>query len=80
MIAKGAGGTWPYIELAKYYEHIARDVDRALHYANGALAFALNTAPLRGEDEQETLLIRKRISRLREKQKKASRCGVREEN
>ena len=79
MITQGAGGTWPYIELAKYYEHIARNIDRALHYAQGALAFALNTAPLWGEDERETLLIRKRINRLKEKQKKASRADVWEE-
>ncbi len=70
MIAQGAGGTWPYIELAKYYEHIAKDIDRALHYANGALAFTLNTVPLWGEDERETSLIRKRIHRLKEKQSK----------
>ena len=79
MISKGEGGTWPYIELAKYYEHIAKDVERALHYANGALAFALNTAPLWGEDESEMMLIRRRISRLKEKQKKASRGDVQEE-
>ena len=79
MISKGEGGTWPYIELAKYYEHIAKDVERALHYANGALAFALNTAPLWGEDESEMMLIRRRISRLKEKQKKASPGDVREE-
>lgn len=70
MIAQGAGGTWPYIELAKYYEHIAKDIDRALHYANGALAFTLNTAPLWGEDEREITLIRKRIHRLKAKQSK----------
>lgn len=70
MIAQGAGGTWPYIELAKYYEHIAKDLDRALHYANGALVFTLNTAPLWGEDERQTSLIRKRIHRLKEKQRK----------
>lgn len=79
MISKGAGGVWPYIELAKYYEHIAKDVERALHYANAALSFALNSSILRGEDEQETLLIRKRISRLREKQKKALYASAQEE-
>ena len=25
MIAKGEGGAWPYIELAKYYEHVQHD-------------------------------------------------------
>jgi len=79
MIAKGEGSINPYIELAKYYEHVAKEPERALHYANGALVFALNTAPLHGEDEQATAMIRKRISRLKKKQKTASYDDVREE-
>ena len=79
MIAQGDGGTWPYIEIAKYYEHIAKEPERALHYANGALAFTLNTAPIWGEDERETALIRRRISRLKEKQKKAMLEEIQEE-
>ena len=70
MIAQGAGGVWPYIELAKYYEHIAKDNERALLYANGALRYALNIAPIHGVDEQQTAMIRRRIDRLRRKQKK----------
>ncbi|MDO5298750.1 MAG: ribonuclease H-like domain-containing protein [Clostridia bacterium] len=73
MIARGEGGTWPYIELAKYYEHIARDIPRALRYANGALALSLNMMPLAGADEKETALIRRRIERLRRKQQNMSR-------
>lgn len=68
MIARGEGGTWPYIELAKYYEHIARDIPRALRCANGALSLSLNMAMLTGEDERELAAIRKRINRLRRKQ------------
>ncbi len=68
MIAKGAGGTWPYIELAKYYEHIAKDIPQALHYALGALRVSLNAAPLHGPDERETALLYRRIARLRAKQ------------
>ncbi|MBQ7886313.1 MAG: ribonuclease H-like domain-containing protein [Clostridia bacterium] len=79
MISQGDGGIWPYIEMAKYYEHIAKDLDRALHYANGALVFALNRAPLWGEDERETSLIRKRIHRIKEKQKKASQSDIQED-
>ena len=79
MIAQGAGGVWPYIEMAKYYEHIERDAGRALHYASAALAYALNTAPLWGEDEKKTALIRKRIERLKRKKNSASRCGAGEE-
>lgn len=79
MIAQGDGETWPYIEMAKYYEHIARDPQRALHYANGALVYALNSALLWGENEKETAMIRKRISRLKEKQKKAMLLSMQEE-
>lgn len=67
MVAGGEGGIWPYVELAKYYEHIAHDIPRALGYANGALTYALNTAPLRGEDERERALLMRRIDRLRRK-------------
>ena len=67
MIAQGAGGVWPYIELAKYYEHIAKNPDCALRYASGALAYTLNTAPLLGQDERDAELIRKRIERLKKK-------------
>ena len=79
MIAQGAGGVWPYIEMAKYYEHIEKDMDRALHYASAALVHALNTAPLWGEDEQQTALIRKRIDRLKRKKNSALRGGAGEE-
>lgn len=70
MIAQGAGGVWPYIELAKYYEHVAKDNARALSCANGALRYALNVAPLRATDEQQTALIRRRIDRLRRKRER----------
>ena len=79
MIAQGAGGVWPYIEMAKYYEHIEKDMDRALHYASAALVHALNTAPLWGEDEQQTALIRKRIDRLKRKKNSALQGGAGEE-
>ena len=71
MIAHGEGGTWPYIELAKYYEHIAKDVQQALRCAKGALALSLNRGMLLGEDERETAAIRRRIDRLRRKQRAA---------
>ena len=80
MIARGDGGIWPYIEMAKYYEHVARDIPRALHYANGALGYALNTAPLWGADERESALIQKRIHRLKEKQKRLMYANRQEEN
>ena len=67
MIAAGEGGTWPYIELAKYYEHIAKDIPAALRCANGALAYFLNTAPLHGENECERAHLMRRIDRLKRK-------------
>ena len=73
MIAQGSGGVYPYIELAKYFEHIAKAPDRALRYAHGALACALNMAVLHREDEKQTALIRKRIGRLKRKLENASK-------
>ena len=69
MIVHGEGGVWPYIELAKYYEHVRRDYDRAQRCATAALQYALNTAPLDGGDEQLTASIFKRIERLKRKRK-----------
>ena len=67
-IASGSGGVWPYIELAKYYEHIERDIPRALRYASGALSWTLNAAPLLGEADERTAPILRRIERLKRKQ------------
>ena len=70
MIARGEGGTWPYIELAKYYEHIAKDIPQALACARSALRHALSSALLTELDEAQTEPIRRRIARLQEKQRK----------
>lgn len=80
MIARGEGGVWPYIELAKYFEHIERDYQRALHYAGGALRYTLNTSLLWQEDEGQIERIRKRIDRLRKKMDQASKKDVQEED
>ena len=66
MIARGEGGTWPYVELAKYYEHTERDYARALRYAGAALSRALNLSPL-GGDDAEIATLRKRVERLKRK-------------
>ena len=55
------------IELAKYYEHIAKDIQKAYAYANSALRYALNTAPLHGDDDAQLESIRRRMERLRYK-------------
>lgn len=73
MISCGLGGVWPYIELSKYYEHIAKDNARALRYANSALIYALNTLSLKDEDENHLDAIRRRIERLKKKQKRSRR-------
>lgn len=69
MISHGEGGVWPYIELAKYYEYVLRDDDKALRYATAALQYTLNTAPLSNEQAQQTAPIFKRIERLKRKQR-----------
>ena len=66
MIARGEGGTWPYIELAKYWEHVAGDLPQALSCACAALRCALNTAQLTGTEVQIES-IHRRIARLKRK-------------
>lgn len=79
MIAAGEADTYPYIELAKYHEHISQDIPRALEYANAALRFALNTAPLSKENAIPTEPILRRIRRLRQKNKRINHRNVPEE-
>ena len=38
MVATRRGGAEPYVELAKYYEHVVRDIPRALEMTERALA------------------------------------------
>lgn len=75
MIAAGVNGVWPYIEMAKYHEHVDKDIQKALSYANGALRYLLNVAPLRGMNETETENIRRRIERLRRKLTRNNQSG-----
>jgi len=80
MIARAEGGVLPYIEAAKYYEHVMRDIPRALSYANAALAYELNMTLLRDEGQNETLsALHKRIDRLKKKQNKAISCRSQED-
>ena len=69
MIARGEGGVLPYIELAKYYEHIEKAAPKALMYAKHALSYALNTTPL-GAKCADTELLMRRIERLQNKVRK----------
>ena len=79
MICEGTGGIWPYIELSKYFEHVARDIPRALHYAVGALQYSLNMRPIAGDDEEQLHQIRRRIDRLQAKQKRLRDRQIQEE-
>ena len=80
MIARAEGGVLPYIEAAKYYEHVMRDIPRALSYANAALAYELNMTLLRDEGQNETLsALHKRIDRLKKKQNKTISCRSQED-
>lgn len=80
MIARAEGGVLPYIEAAKYYEHVMRDIPRALSYANAALAYELNMTLLRDEGQNETLsALHKRIDRLKKKQNKTVSCRSQED-
>ncbi len=67
MIMRGEGGIWPYIELAKYYEHVAKDPKKALSCAHHALSYSLNSAPLRGGDNAQEEQLLKRIARLKQR-------------
>lgn len=80
MIARAEGGVLPYIEAAKYYEHVMRDIPRARSYANAALAYELNMTLLRDEGQNETLsALHKRIDRLKKKQNKTISCRSQED-
>ena len=70
MIALGEGGVRPYIEAAKYYEHVMKDIPKALSYANAALNYELNVRRLMGKEEEQEQLdaLHRRIKRLLKKQ------------
>ena len=74
MIARGEGGTWPYIELAKYWEHVAKDLPQALSCACAALRCALNAAQLTDGDAQIES-IHRRIARIRRKMAARQQTG-----
>ena len=65
MIARNEGGAHPYTELAKYYEHILRDPERALDMTREALIRFSGSSLGGSGDGTEALL--KRYDRLRRK-------------
>lgn len=73
MVAHREGGHAPYVELAKYYEHQARDVDQALHYTRQAI-LRLGEPTLLPEDETVQLArsaLQYRYDRLIKKAKRS---------
>ena len=78
MIAEGENGIWPYIELAKYYEHIEKDYDRAEQMTLRAMNTLLNRMQLRGEgerDQAEIKALHRRIERIRRKKERRNTNG-----
>lgn len=67
MVARGEGGCQPYIEMAKYYEHIQKDISKALRCAAQALTLALNEEMLTSSAQESVAPIIKRIERLKRK-------------
>lgn len=58
MAASGAGGTFPYVEMAKLYEHRLHDPARALRCTDLALALSRDAA-----EQAELLHRRARLAR-----------------
>ncbi len=68
MIDHGQGGTWPYLELAKYNEHIEKNYEEAEKMSMKALQIALNKISLfENSDKKEIESIEHRILRIRRK-------------
>ena len=62
MISSGNGGIFPYVELAKIYEHRLKDPQRAMFYTDQALSKTM------ASDQIEELIHRRK--RLAEKCKR----------
>ena len=81
MIREGQNGSWPYIELSKYYEHHVRDYEKADQMALRALNMMLNALPISEgaeHDKQQAELegLYKRIRRIRKKSERQEQNGV----
>ena len=68
MIRRREGGITPYVELAKHYEHVERDLPRALELTRRAMALAAEPALFANQTVQETQnALQCRYARLRRK-------------
>ena len=81
MIRERRGGTLPYVELAKYEEHVRRNVPAALELTERAIAL-LSEASLRndGTVQQEQNELQYRYQRLRRKMKETENHGLHDGN
>ena len=68
MIRRREGGITPYVELAKHYEHVERDLPRALELTRRAMALAAEPGLFANQTVQETQnALQCRYARLRRK-------------
>ena len=68
MIARHEGGATPYVELAKHYEHVAKDLPRALEYTRRAIALIAEPTLLDSVTVQQTRnALQYRYDRLKRK-------------
>ena len=56
MIASNSGGIFPYVELAKIYEHRLRQPEKALTYTDLALAKAVDAQDIQDLTRRRTRL------------------------
>jgi len=76
MLAEGGGGCFPYVELAKYYEHRVRDYRRAAELVDRAL-HALEVEELHGNPWEVVELRQELVHRRRRLHAKMSRAARR---
>lgn len=67
MIRRGEGGIKPYVELAKYYEHHARDAQRALSCTRAAIERLEQLSLLGHFEPQQFEELQRRETRLKRK-------------
>ena len=70
MIERREGGVTPYIELAKYYEHVCRDIPSALECTRRAIILLAEPTLFDGDTVQNSRnALQYRYERLKRKQR-----------
>ena len=70
MIARGEGGVFPYVEMAKICEHRLRDPARAMRYTLSAMEYLASLPPWKERDPQAMEALEHRRRRLHGKMTK----------